>query len=81
MSPFDGVPGLGDTFLGAGGIHWFLLKTVCFMFMFLWLRATFPRYRYDQIMRLGWKVLVPIALAWVLAAAAIKLSGVVVLGS
>ena len=52
-----------------------------FMFSFLWLRATFPRYRYDQIMRLGWKVLVPIAIAWVLVSAAIKLSGAVILGS
>lgn len=81
LSPFAGVPVVGDTLLAAGGMHWFLLKTACFMFMFLWLRATFPRYRYDQLMRLGWKVLVPIALAWVLVAAGIKLSGAVVLGS
>ncbi len=81
LSPFAGLPVVGDTFLAAGGMHWFLLKTACFMFMFLWLRATFPRYRYDQLMRLGWKVLVPIALAWVLVAAGIKLSGIVVLGS
>ncbi len=81
LSPFAGVPVLGETFLGQGGIHWFLLKAAFFMFSFLWLRATFPRYRYDQIMRLGWKVLVPIALAWVLVAAGLKLSGLVVLGS
>ncbi len=81
LSPFAGIPVLGDTFLGAGGIHWFLLKTAFFMFSFLWLRATFPRYRYDQIMRLGWKVLVPITIVWVLVAAVIKLSGIVVLGS
>ena len=47
MSPIDGV---GD------GIHWFLIKTAAMLFLFLWLRATFPRYRYDQIMRLGWKI-------------------------
>ena len=81
LSPFQGMPVLGDTFLAQGGIHWFLAKTAFFMFSFLWLRATFPRYRYDQIMRLGWKVLVPIAIAWVLVAAVIKLSGAVVLGS
>lgn len=81
LSPFAGIPGIGDTFLGAGGIHWYLAKTACFMFMFLWLRATFPRYRYDQIMRLGWKVLVPIAIAWVLVAAVLKLSGAVTLGA
>jgi NADH-quinone oxidoreductase subunit H len=81
LSPFAGIPGLGDTWLGQGGIHWFLAKAMFFMFSFLWLRATFPRYRYDQIMRLGWKVLVPIALAWVLAAAALKVTGAVTLGS
>ncbi len=81
LSPFAGIPGIGDTWLGQGGIHWFLAKAMFFMFSFLWLRATFPRYRYDQIMRLGWKVLVPIALAWVLAAAALKVTGAVTLGS
>jgi NADH-quinone oxidoreductase subunit H len=81
LSPFAGLPLVGDTFLGRGGIHWFLLKTVVFMFLFLWLRATFPRYRYDQIMRLGWKVFVPITIAWVLVAAALTLSGLVVTGS
>ena len=51
------------------------------MFLFLWWRATFPRYRYDQIMRLGWKVFVPIAIVWVLVAAIFAVSGVVVKGS
>lgn len=46
------------------GIHWFLAKTAFFIFVFLWIRATFPRYRYDQIMRLGWKVLIPVTLVW-----------------
>ncbi len=81
LSPFAGIPGIGDTVLGAGGIHWYLAKTVFFMFTFLWLRATFPRYRYDQIMRLGWKVLIPITLVWVLVAAGLKLSGAVTLGA
>jgi NADH-quinone oxidoreductase subunit H len=80
LSPFAGLPVLGDTVLGAGGVHWFLAKTALFMFLFLWLRATFPRYRYDQIMRLGWKVFVPIAIAWVLVAAVLTLSGAVVKG-
>ena len=62
-------------------MHWFLAKTAFFMFSFLWFRATFPRYRYDQIMRLGWKILIPITIVWVMVAAAIKLSGLVVLGS
>ncbi len=47
------------------GPHWFLLKTSFFIFCFLWFRATFPRYRYDQIMRLGWKVLIPVTLIWI----------------
>jgi NADH-quinone oxidoreductase subunit H len=51
------------------GFHWLLLKTFLFMFLFLWLRATFPRYRYDQIMRLGWKVFIPITIVWILVVA------------
>ena len=47
------------------GLHWFLLKTAFFLFCFLWFRATFPRYRYDQIMRLGWKVFIPVTLVWI----------------
>ena len=55
--------GLG-VFLLDDGFHWLLLKTFFFMFLFLWFRATFPRYRYDQIMRLGWKVFIPITIVW-----------------
>ena len=46
-------------------IGWLFLKTGFFMFLFLWFRATFPRYRYDQIMRLGWKVLIPVTIVWI----------------
>jgi NADH-quinone oxidoreductase subunit H len=53
------------------GIHWLLAKTSIFLFLFLWFRATFPRYRYDQIMRLGWKVFIPITIVWLLVAAAL----------
>ena len=81
LSPFEGLPLIGDTFLGQGSVFWFLGKTVFFMFLFLWWRATFPRYRYDQIMRLGWKVFVPITIVWVLVAAVLAVSGVVVKGS
>jgi len=67
LSPFDPVgvrvPVIGP-FLG-DGIQWFLFKTAVFMFLFLWFRATFPRYRYDQIMRLGWKVLIPVTIVWI----------------
>jgi NADH-quinone oxidoreductase subunit H len=69
LSPFQGVPVLEDTFLGQGSVLWFLGKTAFFMLLFLWFRATFPRYRYDQIMRLGWKVFVPITIVWILVAA------------
>ena len=47
------------------GIVWWLLKTSFVLFLFLWFRATFPRYRYDQIMRLGWKVFIPITIVWI----------------
>jgi NADH-quinone oxidoreductase subunit H len=48
------------------GIWWLLLKSAALLFVFLWIRATFPRFRYDQIMRLGWKVFIPLCLLWVL---------------
>jgi NADH-quinone oxidoreductase subunit H len=47
------------------GIPWLLAKTCAVLFIFLWIRATWPRYRYDQIMRLGWKVFIPITLVWI----------------
>ncbi|MCL4164012.1 UNVERIFIED_CONTAM: hypothetical protein GTU68_062270 [Idotea baltica] len=50
---------------GETGFHWLLLKTMFFLFCYLWFRATFPRYRYDQIMRLGWKILIPVTLVWI----------------
>jgi NADH-quinone oxidoreductase subunit H len=52
-------------FLLGNGFHWLFIKIAFFLFVFLWVRATFPRYRYDQIMRLGWKVLIPITLVWI----------------
>ncbi len=67
LSPLQGYPGIGDTGLGAPGTYWFVLKIFVFLCIFLWLRATFPRYRYDQIMRLGWKVLIPVTLVWIVA--------------
>jgi NADH-quinone oxidoreductase subunit H len=52
-------------FLIAPGLHWLCAKMAFFLFCFLWFRATFPRYRYDQIMRLGWKVFIPITIVWI----------------
>jgi NADH-quinone oxidoreductase subunit H len=73
LSPLDGylpadaairtVPLVGAV-LG-DGFHWLFFKLFCFLFLFLWFRATFPRYRYDQIMRLGWKILIPVTIVWI----------------
>ncbi len=74
LSPFQGVPLLNSMpvlgpLLTASSIFWLLAKTSFFLFMFLWLRATFPRYRYDQIMRLGWKIFIPITIVWLVVVA------------
>jgi NADH-quinone oxidoreductase subunit H len=77
LSPFAGIPGIDGTFLAAPSAFWLVLKTLFFMFLFLWFRATFPRYRYDQIMRLGWKIFIPITIVWVLVAAVFQVTGLV----
>ncbi|MDA0652339.1 MAG: NADH-quinone oxidoreductase subunit NuoH [Proteobacteria bacterium] len=61
MAPFNWIP----------GPIWFGLKISAVLFCFLWVRATFPRYRYDQLMRLGWKVFLPFSLLWVVATAGV----------
>jgi NADH-quinone oxidoreductase subunit H len=65
QGPFEGYPVLGATFLGQPSFAWLFLKAFVLVFLFLWFRATFPRYRYDQIMRLGWKALIPVTLVWI----------------
>jgi len=65
LSPFAGIAALDDTWLAAPGVVWLVGKMFIFMFCFLWFRATFPRYRYDQIMRLGWKVFIPVTIVWI----------------
>ena len=52
------------------GMHWLFLKIAMLLFCFIWFRATFPRYRYDQIMRLGWKVLIPLTIVWLVVVGA-----------
>jgi NADH-quinone oxidoreductase subunit H len=65
LSPFAGFGWAEGTVLAAPSVGWLLAKMVVFCFLFLWFRATFPRYRYDQIMRLGWKVLIPVTIVWI----------------
>jgi NADH-quinone oxidoreductase subunit H len=69
LSPFQGIPGLETLFSWVPGIVWLLMKTCIFLFLYLWFRATFPRYRYDQIMRLGWKIFIPVTLVWLVVVA------------
>ncbi len=82
LSPLQGIvpdsvfaiPVIGE--LLGEGIHWLLIKTSFFMLLFLWFRATFPRYRYDQIMRLGWKVFIPITIVWLVVVSALVVADV-----
>ncbi len=64
IAPFTWVP----------GTVWFLLKIAFVMFMFVWVRATFPRFRYDQLMRLGWKVFLPLSLFWLVLTASVLMA-------
>ena len=73
LSPFHG---LGIPFLSADGWWWLFAKVFFFASCFIWFRATFPRYRYDQIMRLGWKVFIPLSIAWIVVAALLAYYGV-----
>jgi NADH-quinone oxidoreductase subunit H len=65
LSPFAWFAFLDGTWLAEPSLVWLLAKMAIFMFCFLWFRATFPRYRYDQIMRLGWKVFIPVTIVWI----------------
>ncbi|MGH9648216.1 MAG: NADH-quinone oxidoreductase subunit NuoH [Bryobacteraceae bacterium] len=76
LSPFPASWG----FIGAGCWWWLAIKAFLFATFFLWFRATFPRYRYDQIMRLGWKVFIPISIVWIFVAGVFKYFGVVTIG-
>ncbi len=65
LSPFENIPWLGAITSFVPAILWFLIKIAFLLFVYLWMRATFPRFRYDQIMRLGWKILIPVTLVWI----------------
>ncbi|MFH2139319.1 MAG: NADH-quinone oxidoreductase subunit NuoH [Pseudomonadota bacterium] len=69
LNPFHGWGAFGELTDQIPGLFWTLAKMSIFLFLFLWLRATFPRYRYDQLMRLGWKVFIPLTLIWVVVVA------------
>jgi len=75
LSPFEGT-WFESWFAWVPGIVWLMAKISLFLFVFLWLRATFPRFRYDQIMRLGWKVFIPITIVWLAVEGAAVVAGV-----
>ena len=75
LGGYHAPPGLGFTEAWLGGwftIVWFFLKVNIFFFIFMWLRATLPRLRYDQFMKFGWKVLIPVSLIWILVVATLR---------
>jgi NADH-quinone oxidoreductase subunit H len=78
LRPFPNVEWLGFldlAFLPAGlaGVVWFTVKLFVFLFLYIWFRGTFPRYRFDQLMDLGWKWMIPLALANVLVTGLVKI--------
>jgi NADH-quinone oxidoreductase subunit H len=73
LSPFAGIEALEGSWIAAPSFAWLILKMMFFCFVFLWFRATFPRYRYDQIMRLGWKVFIPVTIVWIVVEGAMVL--------
>jgi NADH-quinone oxidoreductase subunit H len=75
LSPFQGIPVLEPMFMWVPGLVWLVLKACLFLFCYLWFRATFPRYRYDQIMRLGWKVFIPLTIVWLVVEGAAVVGG------
>ncbi len=75
LGGYHAFPGLGFTESWLGGwftIVWFFLKVNIFFFIFMWLRASLPRLRYDQFMKFGWKVLIPVSLLWILIVASLR---------
>jgi NADH-quinone oxidoreductase subunit H len=71
LRPFPNVEALRVLDYAPGWV-WFLGKTFVFLYIFIWIRATLPRYRYDQLMRLGWKVLIPLGIANLVVTAILK---------
>jgi NADH-quinone oxidoreductase subunit H len=75
LGGYHALPGLGFTESWLGGwftVLWFLVKVIFFFFVFVWLRGTLPRLRYDQFMKFGWKVLIPVSLLWIMVVATLR---------
>ena len=75
LGGYRAFPGLGFTESWLGGwftLFWFAIKVLGFFFLFVWLRGTLPRLRYDQFMQFGWKILIPVSLAWILVVATLR---------
>lgn len=65
LSPFEGIPAIQQWLNWVPPTAWLFVKVCFFLFLYLWFRATFPRFRYDQIMRLGWKIFIPVTFVWI----------------
>ena len=76
LGGYHALPGLGFTETWLGGwftMVWYLLKVIFFFFIFVWLRGTLPRMRYDQFMQFGWKVLIPVSLLWIMVVSTLRI--------
>ena len=76
LSPFQGMPYFSLLFSWVPGVIWLLLKVLLFLYLFIWIRATFPRYRYDQLMMIGWKVCIPVSILWIFVVSLMILGGI-----
>ena len=76
LGGYHAIPGLGFTEQWLGGwftMVWFFAKVNIFFFLFVWLRGTLPRFRYDQFMQFGWKVLIPVSLVWIMVVSSLRI--------